>query len=352
MTRDEIRGMIARPDSNMEGDTSPATAASGTAAPARHAGSASERPLVPSGVTERFARQRLASEGRRTYRPHLLGGVRLHYVNARRGIDEWRELALLAPAGASPSATWDEATRLDRETVFDEGPVEGFGFEELPAQAAREETMKALRRSLEDWAYRNAALKQWSCKAMKTWSEPAESESVFRVRVAQLARERRDLAVEKLRAKYAPKLRAIEKRLRTAEQRADRERSQYEQQKMQTAISLGATVLGAVFGRKMTGTRSIGRATTAARGASRMSRERADLTRAQESIETVLAERDDLERKLAAETDAIRSEHDPTVIEIEAEELRPRKADISAAEPLLLWVPMGEDASGLPRRLT
>jgi hypothetical protein len=151
--------------------------------------------------------------------------------------------------------------------------------------------------------------------------------------------------------KYAPKLRAIEKRLQTAEQRLDREQSQYEQQRMQTAISLGATVLGAVLGRKMTGVRSVGRATAAARGASRVSRERDDIARAQESIETVLADRSDLEREMETETEAIRTQHDPTALTIEAVEVRSRKADIAVAEPVLVWVPMGEDADGLTRRL-
>jgi hypothetical protein len=302
-------------------------------------------------VTERFARQRLVSEGRRGYRPHVLGKVRLHYVNARRGIDEWRDVVLLGPAGATPAATWDEATRLDGEPTTDDGPAEGFDFEALPASASREDTMKQLRKALAEWAYRNAMLPQWSCKPLKAWSEPGETESEFRARMVQFAREERDRAVDRLRAKYAPKLRAIEKRLRTAEQRADRERSQYEQQKLQAAISVGATVLGAVFGRKLTGTRSIGRATTAARGASRASRERADVARAEEDIEAVLRERDELEREMEAETEAIRSDYDPTALDVENEALRPRKADISAAEPVLLWVPVGEDSSGLQRRL-
>jgi hypothetical protein len=281
----------------------------------------------------------------------VLGKVRLHYVNARRGIDEWRDVVLLGPAGATPAATWDEATRLDGEPTTDDGPAEGFDFEALPASASREDTMKQLRKALAEWAYRNAMLPQWSCKPLKAWSEPGETESEFRARMVQLAREERDRAVDRLRAKYAPKLRAIEKRLRTAEQRADRERSQYEQQKLQAAISVGATVLGAVFGRKLTGTRSIGRATTAARGASRASRERADVARAEEDIEAVLRERDELEREMEAETEAIRSDYDPTALDVENEALRPRKADISAAEPVLLWVPVGEDSSGLQRRL-
>jgi hypothetical protein len=193
---------------------------------------------------------------------------------------------------------------------------------------------------------------QFRCRALQAWSEPGESEGDFRIRMSQTAREERDLAVEKLRSKYASRLRSIEKRLQTAQQRLSREQSQYEQQKLQTAISFGATVLGAVFGRKVASVGNIGRATTAARGASRVSRERADISRAQDSIEDVLAERQALEQELEREMDALRDRHDPASLEIEATEIRPRKSDIAAADPVLVWVPTGRDSSGLPRRLT
>jgi DNA helicase HerA-like ATPase len=350
MTRDEIRRIGGETKRIIEADTSHSLSAEpGTAT--RRTEAIDERPLVPPGVTERFAVVRLGSEGRRTYRPGLLGRVRLHYVNARRGIDEWVDLTLLGPAGATANARWEEAVRLDDEPGLESAPAPGFWFEPLPAKTARKETVAAARKALADWAYRSAVLTLWSCGALGAWSEPGESDAAFRVRVAHLARERRDLAVEKLRMKYAPKLRAIEKRLQTAEQRLGREQSQYVQQRMQTAISLGATVLGAVLGRKMTGVRSVGRATAAARGASRVSRERDDIARAQESIGTVLADRSDLEREMETETEAIRTQHDPTGLTIEAVEIRSRKADIAAAEPVLVWVPMGEDADGLTRRL-
>jgi hypothetical protein len=47
-----------------------------------------------------------------------------------------------------------------------------------------------------------------------------------------------------LRERYAPKLARLGDRIRRAPQRVEVEKSQYRQQKMQTAVSIGATVLG------------------------------------------------------------------------------------------------------------
>ena len=70
--------------------------------------------------------------------------------------------------------------------------------------------------------------------------EPAEGD--FRIRLTQLAREQRDLKVAKLEKKYAPKLARLKERIFKAEEKVGKEKSQYGQQQMQTAISLGAPV--------------------------------------------------------------------------------------------------------------
>ncbi len=50
-------------------------------------------------------------------------------------------------------------------------------------------------------------------------SAPGESDGDFRARLALLARERRDAAVEALRRKYAPKLQTLDDRERRAAER-------------------------------------------------------------------------------------------------------------------------------------
>ncbi len=144
--------------------------------------------------------------------------------------------------------------------------------------------------------------------------------------------------MDRLRQKFAPRVQQIVQRLRAAQERVERERAQYEQQKYQTAISFGATVLGAVFGRKLGSMANIGRATTAARGASRIGRERADVSRAQDSVETLQAQQSDLESQLESELAQLQTQFDPAGLAVEPLEIRARKADLRADPPLLVWV--------------
>src|SRR3990172_7205638 len=70
---------------------------------------------------------------------------------------------------------------------------------------------------------------------------------------------------------------------------AERQRSQRTSEAVGTAISVCATVLGALFGRKL-GVGTVGRATPAARGASRAAREHGDVARASEALAAAEAE--------------------------------------------------------------
>ena len=114
----------------------------------------------------------------------------------------------------------------------------------------------------------------------------------------QKAREQRDAAVEKLRAQYAPKLHRLEEKVRNAEQVVQREEGQASGAKAQTAISAGATILDALLGRKITRT-SLGRATTAARGAQRAMQQEQDVKAAKEDLASAQADYERLEQELA-----------------------------------------------------
>jgi hypothetical protein len=123
----------------------------------------------------------------------------------------------------------------------------------------------------------------------------------------QKTREQRDAAIEKLRTQYAPKLRRLEEKVRNAEQVVQREEGQSRGAKAQTAISAGATILDAILGRKITRT-SLGRATTAARGAQRAMQQEQDVQAAKEDLASAHADYERLEQELTAKIAEIQAQ--------------------------------------------
>ena len=124
---------------------------------------------------------------------------------------------------------------------------------------------------------------------------------------AQQGREKRDAAVEALRAKYAPKVHRAEEKVRHAQQVLEREKGQVRTAGVQTAVSVGATILTAMFGRKMASYSTIGRGTTAARGAARAMEQQQDVERAKANLDAAQRELDDLNAELEEKVNALRA---------------------------------------------
>jgi hypothetical protein len=169
-------------------------------------------------------------------------------------------------------------------------------------------------------------------------SRPEEPEGEFRVRVQDAARATRDEAVEALRQKYAGRQEALAERLRRAEAMVTRESEQSSQQKLQAAVSIGATLFGALFGRKAISTGTLGRATTAARGMGRTMKEAGDVQRASESVEAVREQIKQVDNRLREETQAIVETFDRPPA-LERVTLLPKRGQVSVQLVALGWDP-------------
>ena len=242
---------------------------------------------------------------------------------------------------------WESASPIDL-TIEDleKSPEEGAQFAELPAAAAKAKSYDKWQKELAAWLYRSQKLELLRSPSLDQTSNADESERDFRIRLQQAAREKRDEAVERLRQKYAPKIAALEEKRRRAEQAVEREAEQAKGQKMQTAISFGATLLSSFMGRKAVSLSSLGRATSAARGVGRSIKESQDVGRAEETVAAVDEQLSQLNAQFKMETEAIEKSSDPQTEVLETAIVKPTKANISIKLLSLAWLPYWHDTQG------
>ncbi|MFK7817112.1 MAG: ATP-binding protein [Planctomycetaceae bacterium] len=308
------------------------------------------RPVMPPGIEERFLQARRSGDV--VYRPALFGSARAHYIQSRSadGIDEWREISLLQPMGDDvPADVWEGADELDQDDLpsFETDPVEDATYADVASELTQPKKYSMFQSQLKDHIYRNHTMKIWKCKRLKEQSEAGESEADFRIRLKHAAREMRDIQVEKLRRKYATKIASAEERVRKAEQRVERESEQAKSHKLNSMISIGSSVLGALFGRKLASSTNVRRAGTAARSLTRGSKEAADVAHAEETLAEYMHRLEDLNVELEDDIREIEDELDIDNLELDEDELRPRKSDLSISEIMLVWAPWTVDKNGI-----
>ena len=338
--RDELRRLSEDKSQspNPKSQVPMAGPASGQAeSPAPRAESLTSKPVVPAGIREVFFDAKDGDAA--TYEPVLYGAARVHYTDSRRGIDVTQDVIATVPfSDGAVAVDWD---RADAETELPEqlattSPSTVAEFARPPVDALNPKRYVEWSRDFEQWVVRARPLTLYAVRSLKLTSRPGESERDFRIRVQQATREVRDAQVEKLRAKYAAQVARVTTKVRQAEEALGREQQQAQQQKVQTAVSFGATLLGAVLGRRAVSLSTLGRATTAARGVSRAAKEIEDVTRAQDRVESAQAELAQLQEQMNREVEGLTA-GEP--VDVETLPVKAKRGAIDVRLIALAWKP-------------
>jgi hypothetical protein len=307
------------------------------------------RPAVAAGISEYFLAATRGS-GPVFYKPMVAAFAKLHFVDSKLALDEWQTGGWLAPFDdAGGNAAWEDSScDVNLKGRLTTAPAPDAEYGELPAPALRSASYPGWAKKLQAWLYETARANVFVCDALKLASRPGETEGDFRSRLALAAREKRDTAVADLRRRWQTKLQQLTDQIRRAEDRREREKSQLSQQKMQTAVNIGSSILGALFGRKALSVGNVGRVGTAARSASRIGRESQDVARAEESLEALQQRFADAQRELEVEVAKLEGSLDPTALALRSVDVPARKSDIAIGEVALVWVPWRKGADGFP----
>ncbi len=350
LTRNQIRQLMAgwRPE-RAAGAAPPAAPATDRTRPAPSVATPS-RPVLPPDVPQYFVPTRGVPPAgyRLLYEPGLLSVAQVGFVDKQTGARVDRNLTTISELTEEALAVdWSQGQEVsvpleDLERV---APA-GAAFSPLPAAAGRAASYTAWKRDLATWLYGSQSIELFTFPNLKMTSWPGEPEKDFRFRLVQAAREQRDTETEKLREKYEAKVSSLRNQMLKAEQAVDREKEQLKQQKTQTAISLGATVLGAFLGGGRGVASSIGRMTTTARGAGRTMREGQDIARAEESRDALKKRMQQLEEDFRADADRIGAGPDPATATLERVTLRPTKTNVVVRVVALGWLPYWQREGG------
>jgi hypothetical protein len=335
LLREEIRRLAG--SGGGDGDQPPRPAAAGGAAPR-----GGPRPILPPGVREVF----LAPQGPLDpdepvhYEPLVLARARVRYASRSPRIDVDREVIRTAPAGdALGESAWEAGDECTEPPAIEPAPRTGT-FAAVPAALSGPRGYASLGASLKGWLGRTARLTAWRAPTIDAVSEPGESEGEFRARLGQRLREWRDAELDRVRTRHAARLATLTDRIERARQKVEKERAEARSQSVQTYVSIGSAVLGALIGRRRLSSTTIGKAATSMRTASRSTRQQADVAHAEESLGSLEEKRRLLEEEIEAELERIRLETQPERVVLERVEIPALKTGITVDDVVLAWVPV------------
>jgi hypothetical protein len=285
LTREQIRTL-------MDSAERPAPAPAPLPPAPAEAAASPEPPAAEPGVW-----QLVADGNGQVLIPTLGLRVRASFASRRPSAEASAEVVVSVPFGPDGKPSWKHASvagaaHQAHPPVPHSGPV----FAPAPPAALQAADQQAWQ--IEARTQLGESLEVRVLREGKITGAPFETEAEFRLRLEQAAREERDETVQVIRRKYETKLRTAADKVNRAREAVARQKSQARNAQVQTAISVGTSVLGALFGKRASGLGHITRAGTAARGATRAMKESADVGTAEERLAAAEAAAAELEAEV------------------------------------------------------
>jgi len=305
------------------------------------------KPKLPKEVKPLFLKREIDDDAIDNYNfnPFVTTVADIRFYDRTKKIDLQKTVSFLAPITDDViSLNWDEATEIvPNKNLLKKKPTGKINYQSLPSAALNSKNYTAWEKFFKDHLVSDYYLEVFHSPELKQTSKPYESARDFKIRLSQLTREQRDGAVTKLKEKYARRVQTIQGRIQRAEERIEREKSQSSQQKLSTAISIGSTILGVLFGRKKISTSTISKAGTAMKSAGKIMKESGDVNRAEENLTKLNEQLVKLQDKLEDELNRLEDKFDLTVEQLETVKIRPRKTNISVKLFNFVWVPLASE---------
>ncbi len=303
---------------------------------------------LPKEIKPLFLKRNIAESELESYSyaPHISAIADIRFYDRTKKIDLDKTISFMVPITDDViSVNWNEAVEImPNESLFLKKSPQKLNYSPVPQSGLNTKSYTSWGKFFKEHLVSDYYLEVYHSSVLKQTSNPYESVRDFKIRLTQLTREQRDEAVSKLKDKYARRIKTIENRMVRAEERIAREKSQSSQVKFQTAISIGSTILGALFGRKSFGASTISKAGTAMKSAKRTMKEAGDVKRAQENLLRLQQDLENLQDKFQDELNLLQDKFDLSIEQLETVKIRPRKSNISVKLFNFTWVPLSDES--------
>ena len=302
-------------------------------------GASAERPLLASGVPEVFFPTPPGAAV--VYEPVVVGAAQVHFEELKTGLDFSREVMFVVePREGAVSLRWEDSRWVSGLAAhhLSSEPAPGARFVVPKGALASAKSYATWTKSFATWLTRTQGIARLKSKAFGAVSEPNEPEAQFRARLALLAREDRDAATDKVRAKYTQKLQTLGDRVRKAAQAVSREHQELSNAQRDAALGGGAAIVGAFFGRSAVSRLATGAATTARR-AGRAAKQAKDLEHARANLVELQGRLAALEEEARLALSKATERVDPLREPLETVLTKPKRGGVTVHLVALGWRP-------------
>jgi hypothetical protein len=214
-----------------------------------------------------------------------------------------------------------------------QSPQPGSYFESLDALGIEGgNVIGDLEKDFTEWIYRTQTMTLRINETLGVVAGPDVSDEAFRKMCEDAVEEKKDQAIEAIKAKYEAKLDKLEDMLQDELQELEEDKQEFNHRRMEEGGKLVENVIGLLGGRR----RSLSTSLTKRRMTSKA---KADVEESEQEIAGIEEDLKELEEELADELKSIETQFDSVIDQVIEEPVSPYKKNIFTEMFGLLWLP-------------
>ena len=143
------------------------------------------------------------------YHPYIVGAAQVRFTNAKTKIDQTKDVVFFTPVTDDPiPVNWDNSQQTNMKiSDLQKTRLENVLYADLPSAALKAKNYSMWETDFANWLFRTQKLELLRSENLNISSMTGETERDFRIRLQQIAREKRDEEVNTLREKYCSEIR-------------------------------------------------------------------------------------------------------------------------------------------------
>lgn len=270
------------------------------------------------------------------YRPRLFGQVQIRYINRKIGLDSESAKAILVQTpNRRGFIRWEENPVQPLElNQLEKSPLSDSRFAPLETPLSDARLMAGMQKDFLDWVFRNATLSIKVNDALQVAWFPSMSESEFRTRCTDLARQKRDEEIKKVAQTFDKKIEALRLKLFREDQELKADREKLNLRRMEEAGTHAENILGLLGGRGSS--RRVSSSLTKRRLTSQA---KVEVEESEKTIALLKEQITEVEKAKAAAMEEINQRWADIATQVREENIMPLKKDVYLEFFGILWQP-------------
>lgn len=293
------------------------------------------RPIISDAIEQVFYYESQSQSY--TLEPYLACKAKIAFVSKKYNLHETKEVCFFVKLTENlDKIDWNLLKSFSLNNPQNSPRAQSY-YKKLPTSILQLKNLKGLTKEFGEHLYRNEYVEIFTNKPLGIHADINMSEEAFNIRVHDALEKAYEIKKEKILKDFEKRELALNKKLKSLEKKLDKEKADVNSKTTNMAITIGTSLLGALFGNNLFSKTNATKLGSGVKSASGVLKEKRDVAMVESQINELLLEQEVLQEKLTKELNQAKASFSIANFPNKTQKIKPRRVDVYDLNLSIAW---------------